>query len=96
MEPSCKITPLLSLLLYSTAPSQLSDTVGCPVSADETIITWTDPDIGTDVALSFQEGQGCNAIWYALAQLCKQCRVAGSASGNMASYTWLILIVGSM
>eukprot|EP00775_Hariotina_reticulata_P003204 gene3204-3481_t len=30
---------------------------------DETIITWTDPDIGTDVALSFQEGQGCNAIW---------------------------------
>lgn len=31
--------------------------------ADETIITWTDPDIGTDVALSFQEGQGCNAIW---------------------------------
>jgi hypothetical protein len=33
------------------------------VLTDETIITWTDPDIGTDVALSFQEGQGCNAIW---------------------------------
>lgn len=31
--------------------------------ADETIITWTDPDIGTDVALSFQEAQGCSAIW---------------------------------
>ncbi|KAF8063085.1 smkA [Scenedesmus sp. PABB004] len=30
---------------------------------DETIITWTDPDIGTDVALSFQEGAGCNTIW---------------------------------
>lgn len=30
---------------------------------DETIITWTDPDIGTDVALSFQEAQGCSAIW---------------------------------
>jgi protein phosphatase-4 regulatory subunit 3 len=33
------------------------------VLADETIITWTDPDIGTDVALSFQEAQGCSAIW---------------------------------
>lgn len=39
------------------------------VHADETIITWTDPDIGTDVALSFQEGQGCNAIWYAVGLL---------------------------
>lgn len=31
--------------------------------ADDTIITWTDKDIGTDVALSFQEALGCNAIW---------------------------------
>lgn len=30
---------------------------------DDTIITWTDPDAGTDVALSFQEPRGCNAIW---------------------------------
>lgn len=40
-----------------------STDVPCCCRADETIITWTDPDIGTDVALSFQEGQGCNAIW---------------------------------
>lgn len=30
---------------------------------EETIIMWSDPDIGTDIALSFQEATGCNAIW---------------------------------
>ncbi|KAL4459208.1 hypothetical protein ABPG75_014073 [Micractinium tetrahymenae] len=30
---------------------------------DDTIITWTDPEIGTDIALSFQEARGCNYIW---------------------------------
>lgn len=30
---------------------------------DDTIISWTDPDIGTDIALSFQEARGCNYIW---------------------------------
>ena len=29
----------------------------------DTIITWTDPDINTDIALSFQEAVGCNYIW---------------------------------
>jgi protein phosphatase-4 regulatory subunit 3 len=29
----------------------------------DTIITWTDPDICTDIALSFQEAVGCNYIW---------------------------------
>ena len=29
----------------------------------DTIITWTDPDINTDIALSFQEAEGCNHIW---------------------------------
>jgi hypothetical protein len=31
--------------------------------ADETIITWSDAEIGTDVALSFQEAGGCDAVW---------------------------------
>lgn len=29
----------------------------------DTIITWSDPDINTDIALSFQEAVGCNYIW---------------------------------
>lgn len=33
--------------------------------ADETIITWSDAEIGTDVALSFQEAGGCDTVWYA-------------------------------
>lgn len=33
------------------------------VRAENTIITWLDDDIGTDVALSFQEEDGCAAIW---------------------------------
>lgn len=31
--------------------------------ADDTIITWLDADVGTDVALSFQETDGCTQIW---------------------------------
>lgn len=30
---------------------------------DDTIITWTDPEVGTDIALSFQEPRGCNIVW---------------------------------
>jgi hypothetical protein len=44
----------------------------CCGATDETIITWTDPDIGTDVALSFQEAQGCSAIWCGLPRGCAQ------------------------
>ncbi|KIY96623.1 putative Serine/threonine-protein phosphatase 4 regulatory subunit 3 [Monoraphidium neglectum] len=36
---------------------------------DDTIITWTDVDVGTDVALSFQEANGCHAIWQHIARL---------------------------
>ena len=32
--------------------------------ADETIITWSDAEIGTDIALSFQEAGGCDTVWY--------------------------------
>jgi hypothetical protein len=33
------------------------------VVAEDTIITWSDPEIGTDIALSFQEAAGCDYIW---------------------------------
>lgn len=40
------------------------ETPVCGTAADETIITWSDAEIGTDVALSFQEAGGCDAVWY--------------------------------
>lgn len=40
------------------------DTAG-PARAEDTIITWSDAEIGTDIALSFQEAVGCNHIWCA-------------------------------
>jgi len=32
-------------------------------TAEDTIITWTDPELQTDIALSFQEAAGCNHVW---------------------------------
>lgn len=32
------------------------------VMTTETLIVWTEPN-GTDMALSFQEAEGCAAIW---------------------------------
>lgn len=31
----------------------------------ETLIVWTEPSNGIDMALSFQEAEGCALIWYA-------------------------------
>ena len=31
--------------------------------ADETIISWTDSEAGTDIAISFQESAGCRQMW---------------------------------
>lgn len=31
--------------------------------ADATIINWHDPDVNTDIAVSFQEQNGCDYIW---------------------------------
>jgi protein phosphatase-4 regulatory subunit 3 len=30
---------------------------------EDTIISWTDPEVATDLALSFQETMGCSFIW---------------------------------
>lgn len=64
-----------SLCFPSCVPSCSADcqhqahTVHCMLKelllAEETIITWSDAEIGTDVALSFQEADGCNSVWYA-------------------------------
>jgi hypothetical protein len=35
---------------------------GSPL-AEDTIITWTDAELQTDIALSFQEAAGCNHVW---------------------------------
>jgi protein phosphatase 4 regulatory subunit 3 len=35
----------------------------CLLRAEDTIITWTDTELGTDIALSFQEAAGCNYVW---------------------------------
>jgi hypothetical protein len=45
----------------------------------DTIISWTDPEVATDLALSFQETIGCTFIWYANFQKCQA--YASSMSG---------------
>lgn len=32
-------------------------------SSPETLIVWTEPDNEMDMALSFQEAEGCAAVW---------------------------------
>jgi protein phosphatase-4 regulatory subunit 3 len=31
---------------------------------EDTIISWRDPEVATELALSFQEAAGCSYIWY--------------------------------
>ena len=35
----------------------------------DTLIVWTEPINGIDMALSFQEAEGCAAIWYVSSHL---------------------------
>ncbi|KAK9823072.1 hypothetical protein WJX81_007297 [Elliptochloris bilobata] len=53
---------------------------------EDTIITWSDPEIGTDIALSFQEAVGCNHIWEHVQQVQSQFQrtKAGGASSEAA------------
>lgn len=39
---------------------------------DSTIISWTDPELMTELALSFQEARGCTSIWSQLANVQKE------------------------
>ena len=38
----------------------------------DTLIVWTESN-GTDMALSFQEAEGCAAIWFVLALILSSC-----------------------
>ena len=53
----------------------------------DTIITWSDPDINTDIALSFQEAVGCNYIWEQIKnvqmQYAKKDQEQGELSGRL-------------
>ncbi len=60
--------------LHLVAPSQSSHT-------DDTIITWSDSNMGTDIALSFAEDVGCNLIWYVYT--CRGC-------GGCVYSTWML------
>lgn len=51
---------------------------------DETIITWSDAEIGTDVALSFQEAGGCDAVWEQIVTV--QRHNSGKFNGSDAHY----------
>ncbi|KAH7621274.1 hypothetical protein Ndes2526B_g03615 [Nannochloris sp. 'desiccata'] len=46
------------LLAHQVSPAVLYQRQG-----EDTIITWTDNALGTDIALSFQESSGCNRVW---------------------------------
>eukprot|EP00227_Mantoniella_beaufortii_P012244 CAMPEP_0197595494 /NCGR_PEP_ID=MMETSP1326-20131121/22981_1 /TAXON_ID=1155430 /ORGANISM="Genus nov. species nov., Strain RCC2288" /LENGTH=237 /DNA_ID=CAMNT_0043161861 /DNA_START=256 /DNA_END=965 /DNA_ORIENTATION=- len=50
----------------------------------DTIITWTDPDINTDIALSFQEAVGCNYIWEQIKSVQHQYTKSESKGGELA------------
>ena len=56
-----------------------------PALPDDTIITWTDVDVGTDVALSFQEASGCHAIWCAAPAATRSRRALCGSTGRPRS-----------
>lgn len=45
------------------APASLAARPPRSPPSDDTIITWPDPALGTDIALSFQDAGGCNHVW---------------------------------
>jgi protein phosphatase-4 regulatory subunit 3 len=53
-------------LLISRSPAPALSPAPAP-SAEDTIITWSDAEAGTDVALSFEAPEGCAAVWRRLA-----------------------------
>lgn len=36
------------------------------MKAADTLIVWTEPQTGIDMALSFQEADGCATIWFVI------------------------------
>lgn len=67
---------------------------------DETIITWSDAEIGTDIALSFQEAGGCDTVWYDTAAhalstqiLLAACTAYHLLPCTLSCCTWLVMHV---
>ena len=50
----------------------------------DTLIVWTEPTNGVDMALSFQESEGCAAIWSVLDLRCWK-RIRANTSGIVGS-----------
>lgn len=46
------------------SPFRLESHVCILTSPAETLIVWTEPQTQVDMALSFQEPEGCATIWY--------------------------------
>lgn len=59
---ACIVCPSVTVPPPSKTGTNLSLSV-FPSYPDETIITWSDPESGKDVAISFQECAGCDRIW---------------------------------
>lgn len=59
---------ILLTTFYSINPQIPTDTLTA-YTADDTIISWNDPDLGTDIALSFQESVGCDRVWKHIIQV---------------------------
>ncbi|CAI5514261.1 unnamed protein product [Closterium sp. Naga37s-1] len=51
---------------------------------EDTIISWTDPEVATDLALSFQESMGCSYIWEQICNVQRQVHVPAGTEGGGA------------
>ncbi|CAI5463518.1 unnamed protein product [Closterium sp. Yama58-4] len=51
---------------------------------EDTIISWTDPEVATDLALSFQESMGCSYIWEQICNVQRQVQVPPGTEGGGA------------
>lgn len=61
----------------------MHDNAYSDVVPPDTLIVWTETN-GTDMALSFQEADGCAAIWFALMRQCYRLFLTGFVLGNMS------------
>ena len=53
----------------------------------ETLIVWTDPETDTELALSFQEANGCKEIWEQLTSIQRL------TSDNNGTFFFFIIII---
>ncbi|CAI7799011.1 unnamed protein product, partial [Closterium sp. NIES-54] len=51
---------------------------------EDTIISWTDPEVATDLALSFQESMGCAYIWDQICNVQRQIQLPSVLATEVA------------